>query len=235
MKRLSLPRNILITAGPTREFIDPVRFISNPSTGTIGYALAALAAKKKHNVVLLSGPTGLDSPKGVAAVPVVSARDLFWQAKKYFGWADCVIAAAAVSDYRPEHYLRGKMKKTAARTTLRLIKNPDILKYIGMRKKNKVVIGFALETGRVVSNARRKLKAKNLDFIVANRLSLRENPFGCGRHSVFIVDREKVKSYEGVTKEMLARIILDRAMELCYSLQKKEGRRNEKENRFYAC
>ncbi|MDD5746916.1 MAG: phosphopantothenoylcysteine decarboxylase [Candidatus Omnitrophica bacterium] len=232
MKYPAVSRNILITAGPTREFIDPVRFISNPSTGTIGYALAKLAAKKKHNVVLLSGPTHLAPPRGITLIKVVSARDLFEQTKKYFSWADCIIGTAAVSDYRPVRCFKDKIKKTRSRLNLSLVKNPDILKYIGIRKRNKVVAGFALETGRVIDNARNKLRAKNLDFIVANRLSSRVNPFGGGRHSVSIIDREKVEAHEGVTKEKLARIILDRAVGLCYSLQKKEDAVKKKRTGF---
>jgi len=234
MKKQSKPCNILITAGPTREFLDPVRFISNPSTGTIGYLIAAAAAKKKHNVVLVSGPTHCAPPKRAALVRIVSARDLFREVKKYFSWADCVIGTAAVSDYRPRRYCRQKIKKSSSEICLNLVKNPDVLKNFGLRKKNKVVVGFALETKSVVSNARKKLKEKNLDFIVANKLSRAEDPFGGGRHNVFIIDQRKVKPYEGVTKEVLARIILDRAIDLCYSLQKKEGRRDEKKNRIYA-
>ena len=193
MKKL----NILITAGPTREYLDPIRFISNNSTGTIGYNIAQYAQKIGHRVVMLSGLTNLLGPKGVKKVDIVSARDLKKEVDKYYSWADCIICSSAVYDYRPVRLKKDKIKKSTDRLELKMIKNPDILKGLGRRKKDKILVGFALETQDLINNAKQKLKEKNLDLIIANKLSEVNNPFGAGLTSVVLIDK---KSLTGCTE-----------------------------------
>ncbi|MFH2138910.1 MAG: phosphopantothenoylcysteine decarboxylase [Candidatus Omnitrophota bacterium] len=213
MKKLK----ILITAGPTREYIDPVRFITNLSTGTIGYLLAKDARSRGHEVVLLSGPTHLRASKDIQVVRFNTALELLEQAYKHYSWADCIICASAVGDYRPVKIEAKKIKKGAKEKTLELTKNPDVLKELGKRKQNRVLIGFALETNDLLDNARAKLHEKNLDFIVANKLSAGNNPFGPGKTSVIIVGKDCIENLQHISKKELARIILDRAVKLCYS------------------
>ena len=210
--------NILITAGPTREYIDPVRFISNNSTGTIGYNIAAYAQKKGHKVKLISGPTNLEIPKGVKRINIVSTRDLKKAVDSHYDWADCVICTGAVCDYRPKGLYKHKIKKGADSLELKLTRNPDILKLMGDRKKDKVLVGFALETRDLLRNSQRKFKDKNLDLIVANKLSPENNPFGQGKTDIILIDKNGQKSFQHINKERLARIILDTSVKLCYSL-----------------
>jgi phosphopantothenoylcysteine synthetase/decarboxylase len=159
----------LITSGPTREYIDPVRYISNASSGKMGYALAAQAAKRGWNVLLVSGPVAQPAPEGVRVVKVVSARDMFNAVKKHFAQCDVLIGAAAVADWRPRTVSRVKIKKSIAAPVIRLTPNPDILKEMGRRKTGQVLVGFALETNGLIASARKKLLEKNLDLIVANK------------------------------------------------------------------
>ncbi len=225
MKKKQLKYNILITAGPTREFIDPVRFISNPSTGTIGYELAQSARKRGNNVVLLSGPTHLKSPKGVRTVYFNSALELKKCTDRFFDWADCIVCTAAVADFRPAKVSIRKIKKDKGLPAIKLLRNPDILKGLGRRKKNKVLVGFALETENVVENGLKKLKSKNLDLVVANLFSKKCVPFGKRQLTAFLIDGEKVKKYPKISKKMLSRIILDRVEKLCYILMQPIKRR----------
>ena len=159
----------LITAGGTREYIDPVRFISNASTGTMGYELARSALLAGHDVTLITAPTNLNVPKGAGVVKVESARDMFEAVKDKFGGCDCLIMTAAVSDYTPLKPARHKMKKRPGVITLKLKPTRDILKWAGTHKKqNQMVVGFALEDRDIQAGAERKLREKKLDMIVAN-------------------------------------------------------------------
>lgn len=159
----------LITAGGTREYIDPVRFISNASSGKMGYELARAAAAAGHEVTLITGPRCLSAPAGVRIVDVETSAEMFGEVRKCFGKSDCLLMAAAVSDYAPIRASKLKMKKSNRAITLKLKPTPDILKWAGSRKKrNQVVIGFALEDKNVRSNAERKMRDKNLDMVVAN-------------------------------------------------------------------
>jgi phosphopantothenoylcysteine decarboxylase/phosphopantothenate--cysteine ligase len=186
--RQNRPR-ILITAGPTREKIDPVRFISNYSTGTFGYELAREARRRGSAVTLVSGPVQIKAPRGVKLVRVESAVEMERAVSKEFGRSDCVIMAAAVSDWRVKSVARKKIKKGSGAMTIRLVENPDILKGLGMKKRRgKRLIGFALETGDLVKNALRKLKEKNLDMVVANKLSPKANIFGGRAIDVLVMD-----------------------------------------------
>jgi len=159
---------ILITAGGTREYIDPVRFISNASSGRMGYALARAALKAGHKVTLISA-SDLQPPVGMDFVGVESAQDMFSAVKKFFPKCGCLIMAAAVADYTPSRPAKTKIEKAGKSLTIKLKPTPDILKWAGKRKKkNQIVCGFALEDKNLRQNAERKLKEKNLDMIIAN-------------------------------------------------------------------
>lgn len=214
---------VVVTAGPTREAIDPVRFISNYSTGEMGYRIAEEAQRRGNEVVLISGPTSLKRPKGLKLIEVESALQMYAAVKGEARDADCVIASAAVSDYRPVRYSPNKIRSKRARLALSLKQNPDILAQLGKRKAHRVLVGFALESGSgVVRRARRKLKEKNLDIIVANRVSKRRGPeagydapFGRGPTDVFVIDKKGgVAQFEKIYKEELAGILLDRITEM---------------------
>jgi phosphopantothenoylcysteine decarboxylase/phosphopantothenate--cysteine ligase len=160
---------ILITAGGTREYIDPVRFISNASSGRMGYALARAALKAGHTVTLITAPTSLRIPNGARIISVETATQMFEAVKKHFRRCDCLIMAAAVSDYTPAHPAKTKIKKTGQSITLELKPTPDILKWAGRhKKKNQFVVGFALEDKALRTRAEKKMKDKNLDMVVAN-------------------------------------------------------------------
>jgi phosphopantothenoylcysteine decarboxylase/phosphopantothenate--cysteine ligase len=205
-------KHILVTAGPTREKIDPVRYISNYSTGTIGYEIARHAKSRGLSVTLVSGPTLLQPPKGVEFVSVESAQDMNAAVLKFLKKAQCVIMTAAVADWRPKRFAGRKIKKGGARN-IELIENPDILAGIGRRKKDKVIIGFALETESLEKNALKKLKDKNLDIIVANRLTSKRSVFGDRPLDVVIIDRfgNRTRVFNK-RKSKLAKIILDKAL-----------------------
>ena len=160
--------NFLITAGPTREHIDPVRFISNASSGKMGYALAEAAASIGHKVTLISSCTNLRSPKGVKIISVESAREMFATVRENFPKCDCLIMASAVADYTPAKIYRGKIKKSNADLILRLKPTTDILKWTGTHRKKQFIVGFALEDRNLRENAEKKLKEKKADMIIAN-------------------------------------------------------------------
>jgi phosphopantothenoylcysteine decarboxylase/phosphopantothenate--cysteine ligase len=172
MPDLAKPLRCLLTAGPTREHLDPVRFLSNGSSGKMGYALAAAAAARGWQVDLVSGPVALPSPTGVNIHPVVSAAEMFAACEPLFSECDLFIAVAAVADYRPKEMSQQKQKKHAAAVTLELVPTVDILKTLAARKSTRqTVVGFAAETHDVENYARRKLAEKRLDWIVANDVS----------------------------------------------------------------
>lgn len=158
----------LITAGPTREYIDPVRYISNASSGKMGYELAKVASKKGMEVILITGPVSIKPPDGVKVVNVLSADEMFAKVKASLAKCDIIIGAAAVSDYKPSKIQKHKIKKQSSDTTIELTKNPDILGYLGRKKFASILVGFALETKNLLKSARLKLKEKNLDLIIAN-------------------------------------------------------------------
>jgi phosphopantothenoylcysteine synthetase/decarboxylase len=160
--------HILITAGGTREHIDPVRYISNASTGRMGYALARAAVKAGHRVTLISAPSALRRPKSATVVNVETAGEMFAAVRENFDKADCLIMAAAVSDYTPVKFSNTKIKKANADLEIKLKPTKDILAWAGRNKKNKLVVGFALEDRNLKANAEAKLKNKKLDMIVAN-------------------------------------------------------------------
>lgn len=160
---------ILITAGGTREYIDPVRFISNASSGRMGYALARAALKAGHKVTLITAPTNQKPPSEAKVIEVETAMQMFEAVKKYFHRCDCLIMAAAVADYTPAQPAKTKIKKTGKPLTIKLKPTADILKWAGKnKKKNQIVVGFALEDKAVRARAEKKLREKNLDMIIAN-------------------------------------------------------------------
>lgn len=163
--------NILVTAGPTREAIDPVRFISNRSSGKMGYAVAEAARDRGHEVHLVSGPVALPPPDGVSIRRVVSAEDMLRAIEAELPWCDALVMAAAVADWRPRAPAAAKLKKTRMPLTLDLEPAPDILATIAACKGGRIFVGFAAETGAPEEEALRKLKAKRLDLIVANDVS----------------------------------------------------------------
>ena len=175
MRRLS---KILVTAGPTREKLDSIRFISNFSTGKMGYELARAARRRGYKVTLISGPTHLIPPQGINFIKVEDAAQMYKAVKRNLKSADCLFMASAVSDWRPQSRAKGKLKKGSKRAiSLKLVRNPDILGSVGRVKGGKILAGFALESDALTKNARLKLKEKNLDLIAANKVGKR-SPFG---------------------------------------------------------
>ncbi|MBT2725973.1 bifunctional phosphopantothenoylcysteine decarboxylase/phosphopantothenate--cysteine ligase CoaBC [Bacillus sp. ISL-75] len=182
-------QTVVVTAGPTREKIDPVRFISNHSTGKMGYALAVEAKKQGAHVVLVSGPVGLPAPLGMEVVKVESAEEMYNAVLKYYDSADVVIKTAAVADYRPKIAYEHKVKKQAGDSSIELERTKDILLELGKRKKNQVLVGFAAETENVEEYARKKLNAKNADMIVANNVKAEGAGFGTDTNIVTLFKR----------------------------------------------
>ena len=162
---------VLVTAGPTREYLDPVRFISNPSTGKMGFAIAAACAGRGADVDLVAGPVNLSPPINVNMHSVETARDMYDKVMELYPACDIVFKTAAVGDYRPETYHDQKIKKGSSQLVLTLVKNPDILQELGKRKKEQILVGFAAETQNVAEYAREKMQQKNLDFILANDIT----------------------------------------------------------------
>jgi phosphopantothenoylcysteine decarboxylase / phosphopantothenate---cysteine ligase len=196
---------VLITAGPTYEYIDLVRYISNASSGKMGYELARAARDYGHEVMLVSGPTSLKAPIGVKLVKVISAREMYEVTAKLFNYADAVIMSAAVSDYRPAYYFNGKMKKQNKNLTLNLVPTVDILKTLGKKKKNRVLVGFALEVKEGRENAVKKLYQKNLDYVVLNS----PDAFSQDNSTVEIRDKKGlVKRFTNTSKRLISRFII---------------------------
>ncbi len=179
---------VLVSAGPTREPIDPVRYLSNHSSGKMGYAVARVARRRGAEVTLVAGPTALAPPPGVRVVPVGTAREMAAAVEEAFPGATVVIMTAAVADYRPRETLARKLKKDAAGLALELDRNPDILAGLGARKGGRLLVGFAAETGEVAAEARRKLAAKHLDLIVANDVTAPGAGFGGDTNAVRLLD-----------------------------------------------
>lgn len=171
---MSRSLRVVVTAGPTREHVDPVRYLSNESSGKMGFELAAAAVAAGHRVTLVAGPVALATPKGVRRIDVVSAREMLAETRAAFDAADALLMCAAVCDFRPKRRLKGKWRKKddgADDAVLELVKNPDIIATLGRAKGERLVLGFALETSQGLRRARAKLERKNADFIVLNDAS----------------------------------------------------------------
>jgi len=209
-------KTFLITAGPTIEPIDPVRYISNYSTGEMGYAIAKAAKNKGHKVILVSGPTRLQPPKGVKFIPVKTALEMRKAVLGAFGRADCVIMTAAVSDFRPAAFSGKKLKKGAKKECiLRLVRNPDILSELGRvrrrRKGRKIIVGYSLETDNHIENAGKKMKLKNMDMVVINKAGRRADPFGPGNKDFTVILRKGAAfTLKGLSKQKISGILLDK-------------------------
>lgn len=202
----AVPIHIVITAGGTREYIDPVRFISNASSGRMGYALARAAVRAGHRVTLITAPTALRPPKGADIIPVVTSDDMFVAVKAAFGGCDCLIMAAAVSDYRPARTAKTKIKKDKQGLMLQLKPTRDILAWAGRHKRpDQVLVGFALEDKHLKANAEQKLKKKHLDLIVANAPAA----IGADRSTVYIKAKDADwLTIEDTSKDSTARKII---------------------------
>ena len=214
-------RRILVTAAGTEEALDPVRFLGNRSTGRMGFAVAAEAARRGAEVVLVAGPTSLATPAGVRRVDVRSARDMHAAVLAVYDGVDAVIKAAAVADYRPAEIAAHKIKKSDGELTITLTRNPDILYELGQRKQNQILVGFAAETQNVAEYARGKLAKKNLDFIVANNVAEKDAGFGVPTNHVQIFYADgRVEDHPLMAKAELAGVILDRLEDVLKSSPK---------------
>ncbi|MFN3368323.1 MAG: bifunctional phosphopantothenoylcysteine decarboxylase/phosphopantothenate--cysteine ligase CoaBC [Thermus sp.] len=201
---------LLVSAGPTREYLDPVRYLSNPSSGRMGYAVAEAARDRGAEVVLVSGPTALPDPWGVEVVRVESALEMREAILGRYSWAQAVVMAAAVADYRPAEVSREKEPKAAAERVLRLVPNPDILKELGENKGPRVLVGFAMETGEGLARAKEKLLRKNLDLIVLNWVNREGVGFGSLENQVVLLLRDgRVLELPRMPKRQVAHRILD--------------------------
>lgn len=199
-------KKVLITAGPTYEAIDPVRFIGNHSSGQMGYELARVAADLGAEVVLVSGPSPFSITHHlIKRIQIVSAEEMYAAVHQHYGDMDIVICAAAVADYRPSTAAGQKIKKTSEKLTIDLVRNKDILASLGKAKKNQFLVGFALETENEIENARGKLRKKNLDAIVLNSLNDEGAGFGKNTNKISFIDKNlEIKSFDLKTKAAVA-------------------------------
>ena len=221
-----LGKRVLITAGPTIEDLDPVRFISNRSSGKMGYALAGEAQSRGAQVVLVSGPTQLEPPEGVNLVRVRSASEMAQAVFQHFARSDVVVMAAAVSDFTPANISSEKIKKKDAKPVLHLEKTVDILGELGKQKEWQFVVGFAAESEDVRENARKKLQEKGLDLIVGNDISQQDQGFQADINQVIIVDSDgKEEEFPPLPKREVARILWDK-IETDYARKRKELKAN---------
>jgi phosphopantothenoylcysteine decarboxylase/phosphopantothenate--cysteine ligase len=203
-------RRVLVTAGPTQELLDPVRYITNHSTGKMGYSIAKICALRGAEVTLVSGKTSLTPPLFVKVVPVVTAEDMFREVTARSTGMDIIIKAAAVADYRPKNVSDEKMKKSDTELTIELERTKDILGHLGHHKeKGQFLCGFAMETQNLLENAKEKLSRKNADMIVANNLKIQGAGFGTDTNVVTIITEDGIQALELMSKEMAAEQILN--------------------------
>lgn len=208
-------KHVLVTAGPTREMVDPVRFLSNRSSGKMGYAIAEAAARRGARVTLVSGPVALERPRGVETVPITSTLDLYREVTERAKSADLVIQAAAPADFRPLEAARHKIKKTGEGMTLQLTPNPDVAAQLGRDKhEGQVLVAFAAETDDLIANARKKLDKKNADMVVANDVTQPGAGFAGDTNRVTLVTRSDARELPLMSKRDVADAILSRALEL---------------------
>ncbi len=208
-------KKVLVTAGPTTEAIDPVRFISNHSTGKMGYAIAKCAMERGAEVTLITGKTAIPVPPFVKMIPVISAKDMFEAVKDHFEDADFIIKAAAVADYTPTTVAEDKLKKNENDMNIPLVRTTDILKYLGEHKKpDQVICGFAMETRDLLENAGKKLESKKADMIVANNLKVKGAGFGTDTNVVTFIEKDGIKELPLLSKDEVAKSILDEMLGL---------------------
>ena len=208
-------KKVLVTAGPTREAIDPVRYITNHSTGKMGYAIARAAARRGAEVTLVSGPVDLKAPLGVRLVPVISAKDMFDAVTSVSAEQDAIIKAAAVADYRPAVVGAEKTKKSDGNMNIELERTDDILAWLGAhRREGQVLCGFSMETQNMLENSRVKLDKKNIDMVVANNLKIAGSGFGTDTNVVTMISKEEEIQLELLSKAEVAHKILDEILKL---------------------
>lgn len=207
-------KRVLVTAGPTQEALDPVRYITNHSTGKMGYEIARAASNMGASVTLISGPCHLSTPAGVTRIDIKSAKDMFEACKAEYETCDFIIKAAAVGDYRPEVVADEKIKKDEASMMIRFVKNQDILAYLGEHKKEgQVLCGFAMETQNLIENATKKLQKKNCDMIVANNLRTKGAGFASDTNVATIIHQDHIETLEKMSKYELGCKILETMLE----------------------
>lgn len=215
--------HIVVTAGPTQEAIDPVRYLTNHSSGKMGYAIARQAANRGAQVVLISGPSSQPVPSNVTVVPVKSAQDMFAAVQQYYAQADAVVKAAAVADYRPKTVAVQKIKKSDGDWCLELERNPDILAWLGEHKERQILVGFAAETNDVQQNALGKLQRKHLDLIAANDLTLEDSGFARDTNQITLYGADgSVQALPVLSKEAAADCLLDQVLRLYQEQQARE-------------
>ena len=210
-KKELLGKKVLITAGPTKEFIDPFRCLTNPSSGKMGIAIANEVAKRGGEVILVTGVGIKESNENIKIKKIVSTQDMYEVVKENYKDCDIIIKAAAVSDYTPLEVFDKKVKKQTDDLAIQFKRTPDILKYVGEHKKeNQIVVGFAAETNDLLDYAKEKIKKKNLDYIVANDISKQDIGFGSDDNEVYIIAKNgNIKKVEKTTKENIAKELLD--------------------------
>ena len=210
-------KRILVTAGPTQESLDPVRYLTNHSTGKMGYALARMAAFRGAQVTLISGPTALAAPLGVELVPVVSAADMYREVTARAGEADFIFKAAAVADYTPAQYNDNKIKKKEGDLSIPMARTQDILKALGEKKRpGQIICGFSMETENVLENSRAKLEKKQIHMIAANNLKVNGAGFGVDTNVMTLITAQGCEELPLMSKEAVALAILDRAVALTH-------------------
>ena len=208
-------KKVLVTAGPTQEALDPVRYLTNHSTGKMGYALAKMAMLRGAEVALVSGPAALEKPPFVEVVEIRSAQEMFEAVAARQSWADLIFKAAAVADYTPERYADDKLKKKEGDMSIPLKRTRDILQYLGEnRRPGQVICGFSMETRDLLENSRAKLEKKNVDMICANNLKVAGAGFGTDTNVMTLITREGHEALPLLSKEEVSSIILDRAVKL---------------------
>ncbi|HIY62403.1 MAG TPA: bifunctional phosphopantothenoylcysteine decarboxylase/phosphopantothenate--cysteine ligase CoaBC [Candidatus Mediterraneibacter stercoripullorum] len=206
---------VLVTAGPTQEPVDPVRYITNHSTGKMGYAIARVCMRRGAEVTLVSGPTSVPKPEFVKVVPVMTAKEMFDEVTRMAPKQDIIIKAAAVADYRPKEVSSEKVKKQDGELTLEMERTDDILAYLGShRQPGQFLCGFSMETENLLENSRRKLEKKNLDMVTANSLKVEGAGFGGDTNVITIITKDEAVSLEKMTKEEAAAKLLDKIMEM---------------------
>ena len=207
-------KKVLVTAGPTRAEIDPVRFISNHSTGKMGYAIAEEARDRGADVTLISGPTNEEPPIGVTTIKVTTNSEMRDKVLSLYDNSDIVIKSAAVADYKPKEYSNQKIKKGEGSLVIELVRDNDILKELGDKKNNQILVGFAAESQNVVENAKKKIEKKNLDYIVANDITSKDTGFASSDNKVIIITKEgKEFALEKMSKRKVARNLFDIILE----------------------
>ncbi|BAG14034.1 hypothetical protein AGMMS5026_05150 [Endomicrobiia bacterium] len=211
---MSKKLTFLILSGPTKEYIDPVRFISNESSGKMGNALAQAALKRECGVIFISGPSSI-FPTNVKLIKVTTALEMFKEAKSNFKKANIIISVAAIADYCPVKTCKCKIKKDSLGMLIKLKRNIDIIGYCGKNKKNQIVAGFALETENLIGNARLKLKNKKLDLITANG----KESFGSDSATMYIIDADGVLEMKNKNKKIIAEKIIDETIRMFKNIE----------------